>query len=130
MENTPEQVQEILGRYDKENWELSVPQLQAEEVELVQDYMKHNNMIIVAGSIAIDTQKKIWGEGYSDRPDGLPSIGVVINYNQHAIAELDNHVDRVCGPYIFEDGTFWSKGIAVWGLRDAAIKRRALAVQE
>lgn len=127
MEGEHEQVEQILAKYQQHRWGQSIPQLGEDQVEAFREYAQTNNFRLIAGAVLIDTVTPIWGEGYSDRPNGLPTIFDALKYNQHAIAELDNHVDRFVGPYIYEDGTFVSKGIAVWGLRDAAIKRRSLA---
>ena len=117
MEIKEQRVQDILAQYNRENWEQSVPQLGEEEISRVYEYMQHNDMHKVLGSILVNTKTMIYGEGFSVWLDGLPSISMVLSYSPNHVAELDRQQDRVVGPYIFEDGTFSSKGIAIWGLR-------------
>jgi len=119
MEIFNNNVQEILARYDRENWEKSVSQLNDIEVLAVHDYMQQNNLHKVTGSVVVDTESMIWGEGFADWPDGLPSINIAVSYNPTLITELQKQDDRILGPYIFDDGTFTPKGIAVWGLKHA-----------
>lgn len=79
--------------------------------------MQQNNLHKIIGSVVVDTKSMIWGEGYADWPEGLPSINIAVSYNPALIIELERQEDRILGPYIYDDGTFTSKGIAVWGLR-------------
>lgn len=123
MEIFDNNVQEILTQYDRENWENPVPQLNEAEVALVHDYMQQNNLHKVTGSVVVDTKSMIWGEGFADWPDGRPSINIAMSYNPTLVTELESQADRILGPYIFDDGTFTAKGIAVWGLRYVARNR-------
>ena len=123
MEIFDNNVKEILSRYDIDHWADSVPQLDESEVELVHDYMQQHNLHKVTGSVVVDTKSMIWGEGFADWPDGQPSINIAMSYNPTLITELQRQEDRILGPYIFNDGTFTAKGIAVWGLRYVASYR-------